>query len=340
MKLKATEIENSLRNGTLPLAILLYGQEQGLIVNQVEQLQKLVITDPSAADFDAQTFFAENLDEERFISACKGFPFLSKIKFILLKEADKISKEAKKTLLSYLKEPSQTTMLVVQSGNLEAKDPLRKGFESSKTAWAIPYYPLEGGKLSSWIRENLQAQGYKVDRDALQYLSYRLEGDTLAADSELQKLILFVGENRNITLNEVMAVVGETIQHSSFGLVSATANGKTTEALHILDRLLEGGEEPLAMIAILAMRIRRIIQGQSLLNAGENPKIACKKLRIFWKEEQEFLTQCRLIKSANLANGLMDCLEADKALKSGGGNPTRIMGGLVMRLSSRLGKRS
>jgi DNA polymerase III subunit delta len=338
MKLKTTDIESQLRDGTLPPAVLLYGQEQGLIENQVEQLQKLVITDPGAADFDAETFYSENLDEERFISSCKGFPFLSKTKFILLKEADKINKEAKKTLLSYLKDPSQTTILVVQSANLEAKDPLRKGFETSKTAWAIPYYPLEGGKLSAWIRQHLQKQGYKVDRDALQHLSHRLEGDTLAASSELQKLLLFVGESRNISLNEVMACVGETVQHSSFALVSATANGKTAEALHILDRLLEGGEEPLAMIAILAMRIRRIIQGQSLLNAGENPKIACKKLKIFWKEEQEFLTQCRLVKSANLANGLMDCLAADKALKSGGGNPTRIMGGLVMRLSSRFGK--
>ncbi|MBF0445051.1 MAG: DNA polymerase III subunit delta [Magnetococcales bacterium] len=339
MKLKTTEIDSRLRNGTLPPAVLLYGQEQGLIVNQVEQLQKLVITDPGAADFDAEIFFAENLDEERFISACNGFPFLSKTKFILLKEADKISKEAKKTLLGYLKEPSSTTILVVQSGNLEAKDPLRKGFETSKTAWAIPYYPLEGGKLSAWIRQHLQDQGYQVDRDALQYLSHRLDGDTLAASSELEKLILFVGENRNISSNEVMACVGETVQHSTFGLVSATANGKTAKALDILDRLMESGEEPLAMIAILAMRLRRIIQGQSLLNTGENPKAVCNKLRIFWKEEQEFLTQCRLVKSANLANGLMDCLSADKALKSGGGNPSRIMGGLVMRLASRFGKR-
>ncbi|MBF0381737.1 MAG: DNA polymerase III subunit delta [Magnetococcales bacterium] len=340
MKLKANEIESRIRDGALPSAILLYGQEQGLIVSQIAQLQKSVISDPSAADFDLEAFFAENLDEERFISACKGFPFLSKTKFILLKEADKINKEAKKTLLNYLAEPSPTTLLVVQSGNLEAKDPLRKGFESNKTAWCIPYYPLEGGKLSSWIRQQLQEQGYKIDRDALQHLSQRLDGDTLAAKSELEKLLLFVGDNRNINLNEVLACVGETLQHSSFGLVSATTNGKTAEALHILDRLMDGGEEPLAMIAILAMRIRRIIQGQSLLNAGENPKVVCKKLRIFWKEEQEFLTQCRLIKSADLASGLMDCLGADKALKSGGGNPARIMGGLVLRLGSRFDKHS
>ncbi len=339
MKMKATEISSGLKKPPLPPAILLYGQEQGLIAKQVEQLQKLVIKDESAADFDAETFFAENLDEERFINACQGFPFLSKTKF-LLKEADKIANDAKKTLLNYLKKPSASTLLVVQSANLEAKNTLRKGFETSKTAWIIPYYPLEGNKLGAWIQQYLQKNGYKVDRDALQHLSQRLNGDTSAAASELDKLQLFVGENRQITLKEVFAVVGETVQHSVFGLASAISKGETKKALHILDRLLDGGEEPLAMIGVITLRMRRIIQGQALLNEGENPKSISRKLQIFWKEEGEFLAQCRIMKTATLANGLLDCLEADKALKSGGGSPARIMGGLIMRLSSRFGRRS
>ncbi|MBF0357038.1 MAG: DNA polymerase III subunit delta [Magnetococcales bacterium] len=338
--MKATEISSSLKKSPLPPAILLYGQEQGLIVKQVEQLRKLIIKDESAADFDAETFFAENLDEERFINACQGFPFLSKTKFVLLKEADKIDNEAKKTLLKYLETPSASTLLVVQSSNLEAKNTLRKGFETSKTAWAIPYYPLEAGKLGSWIQQYLQKKGYKADRDAIQYLSQRLDGDTSAATSELEKLQLFVGESRHITLKEVFAVVGETVQHSVFGLSAALYRGETKKALHILDRLLDGGEEPLAMIGVITLRMRRIIQGQALLNDGENPKSISRKLQIFWKEEGEFLVQCRTVKTAALANGLLDCLEADKALKSGGGSPSRVMGGLIMRLSSRFGRRS
>jgi DNA polymerase III subunit delta len=338
MKLKSTEINARLQKAEPPSAILLYGQEQGLITKQVEILRNQVIKDPGAADFDAETFFAENLDEERFISACQGFPFLSKKKFILLKEADRANPETKKTVLNYLKKPSETTLMVVQAGNMEAKNPLRKGFETSKTAWAIPFYPLEGRALSGWIAGQLQEGDYRVDADAIQYLSQRLDGDTMAATSELEKLKLFLGEKRQIGLDEAMAVVGETVQYSAFGLASATANGKTGAAMHILDKLLESGEEPLALLGILALRLRRIIQGQALLNAGEQPKAVARKLRIFWREEGEFLNQCRSVKSRNLANGILDCLEADKALKGGGGTAKRVMGGLVMRLSGRFAR--
>jgi DNA polymerase III subunit delta len=335
MKLKSDEITARLQNGPLPPAILLYGQEQGLITKEGVRLRKQVIKDEGASDFDAETFFSGDLNQERFISACQAFPFLSEKKFILLKGADKIDQEARKNLLSYLKNPSETTLLVVQAENLEAKNPLRKGFETSKTAWAVPFYPLDKGKLGGWIRQQLQNAGYQVDNDALQYLTHRLNGDTMAASSELEKLQLYLGENRQISLNEVMAVVGETVQYSSFGLTSATTNGQTREAMHILDRLLAGGEQPLALLGILTMRIRQIIQGQALLGAGENPKMVARKLRIFWLEERAFIKQCHSVKPRNLANALLDCLEADKGIKSGGGEPKRIMGGLIMRISGR-----
>lgn len=340
MKLKSPhELSARLKSSPLPPAILLYGQEQGMIAQQTKRLFKEIVTEEGAADFDAETFYAGALDEERFVSACQGFPFLNRTKWVLLKEADRLSPSARQTLLGYLDSPSQTTFLVVQSANLEASSPLRKKFETSKTAWAIPFYPLEGRALADWIRGQLQEGGYRLDHDALQYLVVRLEGDTLAAASELEKVRLFLGDERQIGLREVMAVVGETAQYSGFGLSLATTNGQTVEALHILDRLMESGEEPLALLGMLAMRIRRIIQGQQLISQGEDPKSVTRKLKVFWKEERAFLNQCHSIRSRRLADGLLDCLEADAAMKGGGGPPGRVMSGLIMRLSGRFSGR-
>ncbi|MBF0448296.1 MAG: DNA polymerase III subunit delta [Magnetococcales bacterium] len=335
MKIKSNELLPRLKNGEMPPAILLYGLEQGLIGNHVEALRKQTLLDDGAADFDAETFFGQDLNQERFFSACQSFPFLSKKKFILLKEADKTLPEARKNLLAYLSAPVKTTLLVLQADNMEASHAIRKGFESSKSAWAIPFFPLEGGELSRWIRDYLKKNGYQVDPDALQHLSQRLGGNSQSAASELDKLQLFLGDNRTVGLDEVLAVVGETVQYSSFGLASALFNGQTQETLTILDKLLETGEAPLAMLGTIAMRLRRIIQGQALLKQGENPKIVSKKLRIFWREEREFLNHCHSINPKSLANSLLDCQEADKALKGGGGTPQRVMSGLVMRMSGR-----
>ncbi|MEO5339221.1 MAG: DNA polymerase III subunit delta [Magnetococcus sp. MYC-9] len=341
MKLKAGELTArlaSLRSQPPPAAILLFGQDQGLITTTATALRQATFQEVHA-DFDLEIFFGGDLNIEHFLSSCQSYPFLAPRRLVILKDADQLASGARHSVLHYLQRPSPRTLLLLLAANLESKDPLRKGFENSDNAWCIPFYALEGRELRQWLLHQLQQEGFQTDEDALHHLCEHLAGDTRNSRQELDKLMLFMGEKRRIRLEDVLAMVGETTTHSGFGLAAAITAGQPGEALELLGKLLESGEEPIALLGVLSQRLRRLILCAELLSQGKEPRSVAAQLQIFWKEQGSFFELSRRLPPRKLADGLLACLEADRQLKGGGERSVpaaQVMERLVMRLATRM----
>ncbi len=331
MKLTTRDFSMRLKQDGPPPALLFYGQDQGLAARHAVQVRRAVLS-VEDEEMDAESHHGPDLDVGRFVSGCNAYPFFAGRRFVLLKEADQMAAPARDAVLNQLKSLSKSSVLVVLAGPLDTKSPLRKAFEAHKSAWCIPCYPLEGRELMSWIRTALRDAGFAVDDDAVTMLAERLEGDVRNAESELEKLSLFLGDRRRVTLDDVLESVGASGTQNGFALASAALSGRPAPALTILDGLLEGGEEPLALLGLLTQRLRRLIQGAAMLDKGQNPEAVAAALQVFWKEKNEFFAQARGLSSRHLANALLRCQEADRELKSGG-EPRRVMERLVMGLS-------
>ncbi|MEO5332268.1 MAG: DNA polymerase III subunit delta [Magnetococcus sp. YQC-5] len=332
MKLNSRDLPGRLQKDGVPPAVLLYGQELGVAARHAVLLRRAVLSE-SDEEMDAETFHGGDLDLGRFLSACNAFPFLARRRALLLKDADQLAPPARDAILKYLNAPSKTSVLVILAGPLEAKHLLRKGFEAHKTAWCVPYFPLEGRELQLWITTSLQGAGFTVEQDAVTLLGERLEGDARNAEGELEKLMQFLGARRRVTLDDVLASVGESRQYSSFALAAAVFNGRVDTALTILDQLLDAGEEPLALLGLLLQRLRRLIEAAHRMAQGEDQETIAGKMQVFWKEKADFFSQVQRISSRRMANGLLRCQEADQELKSSGNEPRRIMERLVIGLA-------
>ncbi|MBF0402250.1 MAG: DNA polymerase III subunit delta [Magnetococcales bacterium] len=346
MKLKSSDFAPRMtalqtRGDPPPQAVLLFGQDQGLITTAALTLRHATLQE-SDTDFDLETFFGGDLNTERLLSSCRSYPFLASRRLVILKDADQLSAANVQAILHYLKRPSATSLLLVLAGNLEAKHPLRKGFEGDDTAWCIPFYALEGRALQQWLSTQLQQERFHVEPDALHYLCEHLAGDTRNSQQELDKLMLFMGNKRNIQLEDVLAMVGETTTYSGFGLAAAITAGQLQEGLTILEKLLESGEEPIALLGVISQRLRRLALCAEQLAQGKEPRSIAAQLQIFWKEQAQFFQQSRTIPARKLADGLLYCLDADRYLKGGATASlpaAQVMERLVMRLASRLGNR-
>ncbi|MBF0416303.1 MAG: DNA polymerase III subunit delta [Magnetococcales bacterium] len=305
-----------------------------MIQRESQTIRRMVLGDGSEDGFDCESFLGGELDEERFLAACHAFPFFSAKRLVLLKDVDKLAVGMRKTLTDYLKKPTLSTVLLILGGNLPANHAIRAACDHDKKHWSVAYYPLDAANLRTWLHQYLTQAGFTVEADALRFLASRLDGDTLSAEAEMEKLILFMGRERQIGLDDCLAMVGETRVHSGFGLMDALFAGRRQEALAILDRLLKADEEPLQLLGLVTNRLRRFIRARAMLQAGESQQAVAKTLNVFWKENDSFFAQCRHWREESLAQGLLDCLEADTALKSGGDHE-RVLGGLVMRLVMR-----
>ena len=141
-----------------------------------------------------------------------------------------------------LDRPPESSWIVVEAGELTPASPLRKAFEAGPRAAAIPTYQVEGANLASLIHAAASEAGLTIEPAALELLVANLGGDRLAIRSELEKLFLYVGNAGPVTLADVEAVVGDTMEAKVDQIIDAALLGDSEGLETGLDRLRsEGG---------------------------------------------------------------------------------------------------
>ncbi|HET7873506.1 MAG TPA: DNA polymerase III subunit delta [Terriglobales bacterium] len=111
-----------------------------------------------------------------------------------------------------------------------------------------------------WVMEHAHQQGVKIDQDAARELMDSLGADMLMVSRELEKLILYAGEKKHVTLGDVETMVLAAKQRSLYELTDAISAKDRPRALAVLDALLSSGEGEDAAIGHLYMLARTFRQ--------------------------------------------------------------------------------
>src|SRR5207248_2683572 len=77
-------------------------------------------------------------------------------------------------------------------------------------------------------------------------------------DQEILKLAIYVGDRKKIDVADVDRLVGNNRAESTWKIFDALAASQAPEALAILDRALDQGEEPLKIMGAFSMQLRRL----------------------------------------------------------------------------------
>ena len=111
-----------------------------------------------------------------------------------------------------------------------------------------------------WVIDTAAQQQVKVDSDAARELVDSLGADMMMISNELEKLLLFVGEKKRITIGDVETMVLAAKQRSLYELTDAISAKDTARALDSLAGLLAAGEGEDAAIGHLYMLSRTFRQ--------------------------------------------------------------------------------
>jgi DNA polymerase III subunit delta len=112
---------------------------------------------------------------------------------------------------------------------------------------------VEEGEAVRWAIETGAAEGVKVENDAARELVDALGGDMMLVANELEKLILYVGEKKRVSLGDVETMVLATKQRSLYELTDAISAKDRVRALSVLEAILSTGEGEDAAIGHLYM---------------------------------------------------------------------------------------
>ena len=102
----------------------------------------------------------------------------------------------------------------------------------------LEFARVEEGDAVKWAIETADAQGVKLDTDAARELVDSLGSDMMMVANELEKLVLFVGEKKRITLGDVETMVLAAKQRSFYELTDAISSRDRGRAFAVLDAIL------------------------------------------------------------------------------------------------------
>lgn len=114
-----------------------------------------------------------------------------------------------------------------------------------------------------WISSESERHGVRFDTDAARELADALGADMMLIASEWNKLVLYAGEKKQVTLGDVETMVLAAKQRSLYELTDAISAKDTPRALELLQGLLnasDGGEDSaIGHLYMLARTFRQML---------------------------------------------------------------------------------
>ncbi len=191
-----------------------------------------------------------------------------------------------------------------------------------------------------WAMETAGAEDVKLDNDAARELVDSLGGDMMMVANELEKLVLFVGDKKRITLGDVETLVLAAKQRSFYELTDAISARDRARALGVLDAILSTGDGDEAAIGHLYMLARTF--RQMLVILERNVRDSRALWQVLWQgfrippfAAEDLIRQTRRYKSRReLTSAIRRVARADLALRSNPPSKRLILENLVLDLTA------
>jgi DNA polymerase-3 subunit delta len=124
---------------------------------------------------------------------------------------------------------------------------------------------LDRGFFDNKARETLSHAGKTIGRSALDKMYARCGAGMRTLNSELEKLITYLGDRENVTDRDVEELFSDFHQPSFFDLINGLHSGNLAKCVPALHESLKTAQHPLQIVGALAAEFRKIISARELL---------------------------------------------------------------------------
>ena len=293
---------------------LIYGSEDLRLEQALVRLRNRVAA-VADLDFNSETFDSDNADAGAIVAACNTLPFASERRLVIVKNVDRLSREAQEVLAEYAADPSPSTVLVLVAAKLAKNTRLFKAVEKGGVAaeYAAPKkadYPREVQRL-------LTDKGRRLSLRGAEALVASVGFDLRRLSVEADKLIAFAGDKIDLEVEDVEAVASTTAPTSVFEFTEALANRDVRASLRLLGDLVDDGESVYGIHAMALRQVRDLIAARAMIDrdSGSLAEIARTIGRPEW-QLRNLPRQARAFSAEELVDALRDAAAAEAQMKT------------------------
>ncbi|MBI5195966.1 MAG: DNA polymerase III subunit delta [Nitrospirae bacterium] len=269
-------------------------------------------------DFNFNVFYPETVPNE-IIDSALTLPFMAPRRLVVVRDFHQFQKSFIKALEPYLKQPSQSTCMLILS---QVKPKTRK--DQKNLFDDVPVFPLiiKEADVPAWIKQRAHEKGINMTQGAVDYLIEFLGHDIGLLAAELEKFS--ASGLKLIGGKDILSLTGMMREYTVFNLVDAVMANNKANAFRILKVLFENGFEATSILGALNWHYRQFYnlwegKGKRVLKMGE----------ITYRTLLKHLPSC----TEKYFSGIFQCMhEADAGIKTSTGRPEVIMELLLLKL--------
>lgn len=289
MKLYADQLSSHLRNN-LASCYLVSGDEHLLVEESLDEIRAAARAQGFASRESHVAMAGFNWSE--LAAAGANLSLFSDKRLIELRlPTGKPGRDGSAAICDFVENLNPEILLLVITPKLDKSNRNAKWVKVLTANGAhLPIWPVELRDLPGWIAQRMRHAGLQPDRDAVAMIADRVEGNLLAANQEVEKLRMILGEGA-VTGDDVEKAVANSTRYDVYKLVDAAVGGNARRAMKILNGLRGEGIEPVIVVWAITRELRTLAQLADNVRGNVDLGSAMQKAWV-WKNRQGMVRAC------------------------------------------------
>ncbi|MGO1540789.1 MAG: DNA polymerase III subunit delta [Luteimonas sp.] len=287
MELKPDKLVQQLQAGTLHPAYLIAGPEPLRVLEAADavrvQARAQGYAEREVFDVDGRGFDWSEL--EATLRAPSLFASRRVVEVRL--PSAKPGKDGAAVITGFCEQPPDDVLLLVTGGEWSKKHGGKWSEAIGRIGCVVVAWAIKPHEMSGWIEQRLRSRGISADRDAVELLSERVEGNLLAAAQEVDKLALLADDSR-LDAARMQALVADAARFDVFRLIDGALNGEPAQVSRMLAGLRAEGLVVPALMGMVVMELQRAAALARVQSRGGNLAAEFRAQRVWQAKEAVF----------------------------------------------------
>ena len=325
--LSREDLRKQLQKREFAPVYLLFGAETYLRDLAAKTITELILKESSLREFNETVFSLNSENLQYALAAAEQLPMMASrrvvqitgVKISANSNKDNLKEESEDLLLSYLKRPAESSVVLFVADELDKRRKMAKLLIENSVA--VEFSELNNFDLLKWANDKLKEFGVSADQRTLDYLISLTGSNISRLTNELEKLSTAVLPDKIITVELIDSLVPNSKELSNFDLTDSLIAKNKSKTFQILKKILDDGAEPLMLLGLIANNFRRISLAKELMASGAGTKEVFRLIKMPPSKHDNFLVTARRIEKQKLSKIMKRISEVDLAIKTSKGTP-------------------
>ncbi|MBR2322053.1 MAG: DNA polymerase III subunit delta [Clostridia bacterium] len=250
--MKFRDLKKSLAEN-LQAVYLIEGEDAFLRENALRLIKERGLQEP---DLNLTNLSGQEIkqDPESFLTAVQSYPFMSDKRYVVVRDYTPSATELKgKVIKRVFQEPIDTAVIVIV--NSEKCEALKK----LDFVTVVDCNKADEPLITSFIRNKAIKSGVVVSDGAIKSLLEYCSMDLTRINSEVEKLLSFVGDNAEISKEHVELLVNKDTDFEVYEFTEAVATKNFDKSFEILSELAQKSQDKQRLFISIYYHFRRLL---------------------------------------------------------------------------------